>query len=99
MNSVPKALSSRRSALMNRGLLHSDDIRHHTDEDTEDSDRINELLRQIPPEDTNYDSMSLKQLEREWVCLDRIKSGVYDLSSKYEDSIQEDLEHYRKQRH
>ena len=46
--------------------------------------------QQVPPEDVNYNSMSLKQLEQKVVRLDRIKREIDELVSKYQDSIRDD---------
>lgn len=87
---LSKALNSRRQALALAGRLNSGLEMRYTDEHTKDSGRAKELSSQIPPEGTNYNSMSLKQLEKELVRLDRIKIEIYDLRAKYQDSIQQD---------
>ena len=95
----PQALQSRRSALNARGLLNSSITWNYTNEHSEDVKRAKELSSQIPPADTNYESITLQQLEQEWVRLDRIKSEIDDLRGKYQDSIQQDREYSRKQNH
>ena len=98
---LPKALRSRKFALNARGLLNSSITIRYTDKHTNDLKRAEELLGQIPPEDTNYDSMNLQQLEQERVRLDRIKIEIEKLLAEYQDSMQHDKresERIRKQR-
>ena len=86
----PQALQSRRSILSARGLLNSSLTKNYSAEHSKDGVRAKELSSQIPPEDIDYDSMSLKQLEQERVRLDRLKIEIDALLGKYQNSIQED---------
>ena len=98
---LPKALKSRKRVMNFRGLYQSGAMEVYRDEHKKDVNRAKELSSQIPPADTNYDSMNLQQLEQEWVSLDRIKSQVDELLAKYQDSLQQDQrdrEQFRKQR-
>lgn len=87
---LPKALMSRRSELNRRGMFRSSVMDHYAEEHARDSKRAAELSQQVPPEDVNYNSMSLKQLEQKVVRLDRIKREIDELVSKYQDSIRDD---------
>ena len=87
---LPKALTSRKEMLNARGLFHSSIMREYTAKHEEDSKRAKELSKQIPKEDVNCDSMSLQQLEQEWVRLDRTKGQIDHLISEYRDSIKLD---------
>ena len=95
---LPKALLFRKQALNARGLLHSSIMEDYEAEHTKDLIRAKELWSQIPPEDSDYDSMTLKQLEQELVQLDRIKIEIDELLAKYQDSMQQDSELIRKHR-
>ena len=87
---LPEALESRKMMMHARGILHTGAMRRYTDEHTMDLKRATELSSRIPPEDVNYDSMSLQQLEQALVQLDRTKGQVNRLIDKYRDSIRED---------
>ena len=87
---LSKALLSRKSTMNGRGLLHSSLVRDYVAEHAKDLKHAKELSGEIPLEDVDYDSLSLKQLEQERVHLDRTKGSIDHLIRKYEDSIQED---------
>lgn len=87
---LTEALNSRKLVLHARGLLGSEPERRFKGEHMKDLDRAKELSSQIPPEDTNYDSRSQKQLEQELVRLDRIKIEIDKIRVRYQDSIQQD---------
>ena len=89
---LSRALLSRQSILNARGLFHSSMMERYRTEFEKDSERTRELSTQIPPEDVDYNSMSLQELEQEWVRLDRTKGRIDDLISKYRASIQRDDE-------
>ena len=71
-------------------MFQSSVMNHYTEEHTRDSKRAAELSEQVPPEDVDYDSMSLQQVEQEVVRLDRIKGEIDELISKYRDSSRND---------
>ena len=95
---LPKALLSRQQVVHARGLLGSSIIEVFKVDHTTDLNRSRELSVQIPPEDIDYDSMPLRQLEEELVRIDRIKTEIDELLAKYQDSIQQDSELLREQR-
>ena len=84
---LPKALLSHKEALSARGLLRSSIMEVYEAEHTKDLNHAKELSNQIPPEDTNYDSMNQQPLEQELVRLDRIRIEINGLLAKYQDSM------------
>ena len=89
---LSKALKSRKAILSARGLFQSGIMQRYASEHTRDLKRAKELSKQTPPEDVNYDSMSLQELEHEQVRLDGIKGEIDFLISRYRDSINQDGE-------
>ena len=87
---LPKALKLRQLELNRRGMFQSGAMIRYTEEHARDSKRVAELSEQVPPEDVNYDSMSLRQLEQQVVRLDRIKREIDELICMYRDSIRID---------
>lgn len=92
---LPEALKSRKAILNARGLLHSSNMRDFSLEHKKDSQLAKKLSMQIPPETVTYDVMSLQEIEKELVELDRTKGRIDALLSKYRTSIQRDCEQLR----
>ena len=89
---LPRALPSRHALMEACGRSRSGLMQEYTQGHSKDSKHAVELSKQIPSDDVNYNSMSLYQLERELVCLDKLKGLISQLASKYRCQIQQDKE-------
>lgn len=92
---LPESLKSRKGILNARGLLHSSNMRDYSLEHKKDSQLAKRLSMQIPPETVTYDVMSLQEIEKELVKLDRTKGRIDALLGKHRTSIQRDCEQLR----
>ena len=93
---LQEALTSHKAMSNARGMFHSSTMTRFATQHEKNSKRATELSNQIPTpaQDANYDSMSLQQLERELVRLDKIGGEVDQRIGKYRDSIEQD-QNYR----
>ena len=89
---LESALVSRRTLFSLAGGSRSGALELYETQNEADSERATELVQQIATlaEESDYDSMSLKQLEQGLALVERINGEIHNLIRRYKESMEED---------
>ena len=89
---LQSALVSRRTLFSLARATGSGALKQYETQNETDSERATELVQQLEKlaEASDYDSMSLKQLEQGLVRVERKKGEIHHLIRRYQESVEED---------